>query len=81
MRRTRHIRHAPHQSARVTPSGVYTPVTPIFAVVVNWDGGEQNLACLASVEDAGIPAERVVFVDNEANTKNHDTLIRDLLSS
>lgn len=36
----------------------------IFAVVVNWDGGEQNLACLASVEDAGIPAERVVFVDN-----------------
>jgi len=36
----------------------------LFAVVVNWNGGEDNLACLASLQDAGLPPERVVFVDN-----------------
>ena len=35
-----------------------------FAVVVNWNGGEQNLACLESLLAGGLARERVVFVDN-----------------
>ncbi len=38
--------------------------TAVFAVVVNWNGGEQNLACLASLRAAGLPEERIVLVDN-----------------
>lgn len=33
-------------------------------VVLNWNGGDQNLACLDSLERAGIPRGDVVFVDN-----------------
>jgi GT2 family glycosyltransferase len=36
----------------------------VFAVVVNWNGGEQNLACLSSVVAAGLPEDRIVLVDN-----------------
>ena len=36
----------------------------VFAVVANWNGGEENLECLASLRAQGIPEERIVFVDN-----------------
>lgn len=37
----------------------------LFAVVVNWNGGAGNLACLrALIELEGLPAARIVFVDN-----------------
>lgn len=36
----------------------------IAAVVVNWNGGEENLACLRSLLDEGIPVEWIWFVDN-----------------
>ena len=36
----------------------------VFAVVVNWNGGERNLACLASLIAAGLAEERIVLVDN-----------------
>lgn len=32
--------------------------------MVNLDGGERNLVCLGSLASEGIPAERIVFVDN-----------------
>lgn len=36
-----------------------------WAVVVNWNGGaEPNRRCVASLLEAGLPPERVVFVDN-----------------
>jgi len=35
-----------------------------FAVVVNWNGGDANLACVASLLEGGLPPEQVVFVDN-----------------
>lgn len=38
--------------------------TRAFAVVVNWNGGEANLDCLASLVDEGFEPERIVFVDN-----------------
>ena len=37
----------------------------LYAVVVNWNGGEDNLLCLASlVRQEGLAEGRVVFVDN-----------------
>jgi GT2 family glycosyltransferase len=36
----------------------------VFAVVVNWNGGEQNLACIASLVATGVAEQRIVFVDN-----------------
>ena len=36
----------------------------LWAVVTNWNGGERNLACIASLIAEGIPPERIVFVDN-----------------
>ena len=39
-----------------------------WAVVVNWNGGaEANRRCVASLLEAGLPAERVVFVDNASS--------------
>lgn len=36
----------------------------IYAIVVNWNGGELNLACIASLLDQGKALEGIVFVDN-----------------
>lgn len=37
----------------------------LHAVVVNWNGGARpNLACVASIVAQGVPADRIVFVDN-----------------
>ena len=36
----------------------------VFAIIVNWNGGEENLACLDSLAAEGIASERIVFVDN-----------------
>jgi len=36
----------------------------IFAVVVNWNGGELNHDCLDALVAEGIPPARIVFVDN-----------------
>ena len=41
--------------------------TGTWAVVLNWNGGEQNLACVRSLLAQGLPAERVVFVDNASS--------------
>jgi GT2 family glycosyltransferase len=36
----------------------------VAAVVVNWNGGEDNLRCLASIEEQTPPIDLVLFVDN-----------------
>jgi len=36
----------------------------IFAVVANWNGGRENLECLRSLLEQGLPEPNVVFVDN-----------------
>ncbi|MEZ6017247.1 MAG: glycosyltransferase family 2 protein [Planctomycetota bacterium] len=42
-----------------------TTFDALFAVVVNWNGGADNLVCLRSlIELEGLPPERIVFVDN-----------------
>lgn len=42
------------------------PIAPdeVWAVVVNWNGGDSNLHCLASLLADGFAPGRVVFVDN-----------------
>ena len=40
------------------------PSAKAFAVVVNWNGGEQNLECLESLVRQGLPPSAIVFVDN-----------------
>ena len=39
----------------------------VVAVVVNWNGGEDNLACIASLFAQGAGVERVLFVDNASS--------------
>lgn len=38
-----------------------------WAVVVNWNGGEANLAALAALLAEGLAPERIVFVDNASS--------------
>lgn len=40
----------------------------VAAVVVNWNGGPENLACLASLREQGAELERVYFVDNASTS-------------
>ena len=40
------------------------PSAKAFAVVVNWNGGDQNLECLESLVRQGLPTSAIVFVDN-----------------
>jgi GT2 family glycosyltransferase len=42
------------------------------AVVVNWNGGEDNLLCLRSLLDQGLREEDVVFVDNGSSDGSPD---------
>ena len=48
-----------------------------FAVVVNWNGGEDNLACLRSLVANGLAEERIVFVDN-GSTDGSPERVREL---
>lgn len=36
----------------------------VIAVVVNWNGGQANVACLRSILDSGVAPADIVFVDN-----------------
>lgn len=47
----------------------------IWAVVVNWNGGERNLAALDSIVAEGIPEARIAFVDN-ASTDGSPEAVR-----
>lgn len=49
-------------------------VARTFVVVVNYDGGEGNLACLESVFASGVPAGRVVFVDNASSDGSREAV-------
>lgn len=39
----------------------------IFAVVVNWNGGDMNRRCLSSLIQEGFAPAQIVFVDNASN--------------
>ena len=46
------------------------------AVVVNWNGGEQNQECIASLLAQGLPAAAIVFVDNGSVDRSADDVAR-----
>lgn len=39
----------------------------VHAIIVNWNGGEANLECLASLEAAGVAPDRWVWIDNASS--------------
>ncbi len=46
----------------------------VTAVVVNWNGGEENVACLASLEAQTAPPTEIVFVDNGSSDGSPDRI-------
>jgi hypothetical protein len=48
-----------------------------WLVVVNWNGGEHNLACLHSARAEGLPEERMVFVDNASADGSKERVARE----
>lgn len=47
----------------------------LFAVVVNWNGGELNRACLESLVAEGISPARIVFVDNASTDGSKEDVV------
>ena len=47
-----------------------------WAVVVNWNGGEDNVECLRSLIADGLAEDRVVFVDNASTDGSPDAVAR-----
>jgi GT2 family glycosyltransferase len=50
----------------------------VIAVVVNWNGGEANLACLRSILDSGVEPQDLVFVDNGSTDGSRERVAREL---
>jgi GT2 family glycosyltransferase len=50
----------------------------VFAVVVNWNGGEANVACLRSILASGVDPVDVVFVDNGSTDGSRQLVAREI---
>lgn len=50
----------------------------IFAVVANWNGGAENLECLRSLAEQGLPQANLVFVDNGSQDGSLDLVRKQL---
>lgn len=48
-----------------------------WAVVVNWNGGEDNHACIRSLNELGLPQEDIVLVDNGSTDGSVEAIERD----
>ena len=46
----------------------------LFAVVVNWNGGEENQACLRSLLEAGLGEGQILFVDNGSSDGSREAV-------
>ena len=53
------------------------PIASTWAVVVNWNGGQQNLDCLRSLCDQGLAEPRIVFVDNASSDGSRELVTRE----
>lgn len=66
-------------NTEVSPE-VNTEVSPVvstqttWAVVVNWNGGRHNRACLLSLIAGGLAEERIVFVDNASSDGSRESV-------
>jgi len=52
----------------------------IFAVIVNWNLKDDTIACIRSVQNAGLPPENIILVDN-GSVDNSVSAIRKVFSS
>ena len=50
----------------------------VVAIVVNWNGGEANLACLRSILASGVVPGDIVFVDNGSADGSRELVAREL---
>jgi len=50
------------------------PVPAVTAVVLNWNGRDDTLACLASLERCTYPALRILVVDNGSSDGSEDAI-------
>ncbi|MCP5024125.1 MAG: glycosyltransferase family 2 protein [bacterium] len=48
----------------------------VFAVVINWNGGDGNLTCLRALVGAGFDPEHVVFVDNASTDGSSQVVMK-----
>ncbi len=47
----------------------------VFGVVVNWNGGDQNLTCVASLLAEGLAESEIVLVDNASVDGSHERVV------
>jgi hypothetical protein len=59
-----------------TPERDSVKASRTFAVVVNWNGGEQNVECLDSLLAQGLAPSEIVFVDNGSVDGSADEIAR-----
>jgi GT2 family glycosyltransferase len=59
-----------------TPERDCVKASRTFAVVVNWNGGEQNVECLVSLLAQGLEPSEIVFVDNGSVDGSLDEIAR-----
>jgi GT2 family glycosyltransferase len=50
----------------------------VVAIVVNWNGGDANVACVRSILASGIEAADVIFVDNGSTDGSREQVAREL---
>lgn len=48
----------------------------VVAVVLNWNGGELNLDCMASLLDQGLDPEDIIFVDNASSDGSYELVLK-----
>ena len=53
-------------------------IAATWAVVVNWNGGEANRACVRSLLAEGLVPERIVFVDNGSTDGSLEQVVADV---
>jgi GT2 family glycosyltransferase len=63
------------RSEAVSLSFVRRSLMRTYAVVVNWNGGNENLACVRSLLDQGLAPDEIVFVDNGSTRGTLDQVI------
>ena len=44
----------------------------VYAIVVNWAGGDANIDCIRSLLDQGLPSSAIIFVDNASHDDSVD---------
>ena len=67
----------PRELKRSQPNRTRRPdPVHVFAIIVNWNGGQENLECLTSLEREGFAPDEIVFVDNGSRDGSVDLVMK-----